>query len=52
MKLIFGLTALTLAMVACGQPDEPSAGGAGAPTPASEVRDSAGVRIVENARPP
>ena len=52
MKLVFGLTALTLAMVACGRPDEPRAGGDGAPTPAAEVRDSAGVRIVENVRPP
>ena len=52
MKLAFGLTALTLAMVACGQPDEPPAGGDGTPTPAAEVRDSAGLRIVENPRPP
>ena len=52
MKLAFGLTALILAMVACGQPDEPPAGGDGTPTPAAEVRDSAGLRIVENPRPP
>ena len=52
MKHMLVLTGLILAMAACGQPDEPPAGGDGAPTPASEVRDSAGVRIVENARPP
>lgn len=37
---------LTLTMLAC-QPDDPAAAG-----PGSAIRDSAGIRIVENPRPP
>lgn len=46
MKMPIALAFIALGVAAC-QPDEPSDGGSG-----TQLRDSAGIRIIENSRPP